>query len=92
MPVVYDLTSDTATQPTDDMFDLMKTASRGDDVFSVGFPPHTHTLAALLSLLSLTNHSLVCLLCSKMNLCMNWKSIWLTFLVMKRRCLALQAP
>ncbi|SAL98580.1 hypothetical protein [Absidia glauca] len=34
MPVVYDLTSDTATQPTDDMFDLMKTASRGDDVFS----------------------------------------------------------
>lgn len=37
MPVVYDLTSDTATQPTDDMFDLMKTASRGDDVFSVSF-------------------------------------------------------
>lgn len=34
--VVYDMTSDTATIPTDDMFDLMKTASRGDDVFAVG--------------------------------------------------------
>ncbi|ORY92241.1 pyridoxal phosphate-dependent transferase [Syncephalastrum racemosum] len=32
--VVYDMTSDTATIPTDDMFDLMKTASRGDDVFA----------------------------------------------------------
>ncbi|KAI8084458.1 pyridoxal phosphate-dependent transferase [Halteromyces radiatus] len=31
---LYDLTSDTATQPTDEMFDIMKTASRGDDVFS----------------------------------------------------------
>ncbi|KAI8645064.1 pyridoxal phosphate-dependent transferase [Parasitella parasitica] len=29
----YDITSDTATEPTDDMFDIMKTASRGDDVF-----------------------------------------------------------
>ncbi|CAO3648472.1 unnamed protein product [Cunninghamella blakesleeana] len=29
----FDLTSDTATQPTDEMFDLMKSASRGDDVF-----------------------------------------------------------
>lgn len=34
---VYDLTSDTATQPTDDMFDLMKTAHKGDDVFKVSF-------------------------------------------------------
>ncbi|CEP12937.1 hypothetical protein [Parasitella parasitica] len=29
----YDITSDTATEPTDDMFGIMKTASRGDDVF-----------------------------------------------------------
>ncbi|KAF7731190.1 Threonine aldolase [Apophysomyces ossiformis] len=32
-PVVYDMTSDTATIPTDDMFDIMKAASRGDDVY-----------------------------------------------------------
>lgn len=32
---VYDFTSDTATIPTDDMFDIMKMASRGDDVFAV---------------------------------------------------------
>ncbi|KAI8979396.1 pyridoxal phosphate-dependent transferase [Mycotypha africana] len=32
-PPKYDLTSDTATQPTDEMFDIMKAASRGDDVF-----------------------------------------------------------
>ena len=31
----FDITSDTATEPTDDMFDIMKTASRGDDVFGV---------------------------------------------------------
>ncbi|KAI8138486.1 pyridoxal phosphate-dependent transferase, partial [Fennellomyces sp. T-0311] len=31
---VHDLTSDTATIPTDEMFDIMKTATRGDDVFS----------------------------------------------------------
>ncbi|KAF1807535.1 pyridoxal phosphate-dependent transferase [Mucor lusitanicus] len=29
----YDITSDTATEPTDDMFELMKSASKGDDVF-----------------------------------------------------------
>lgn len=32
---VYDFTSDTATIPTDEMFDIMKMASRGDDVFAV---------------------------------------------------------
>ena len=32
---VFDLTSDTATQPTDEMFDIMKLAHRGDDVFTV---------------------------------------------------------
>lgn len=31
----HDLQSDTATEPTDAMFDIMKTATRGDDVFSV---------------------------------------------------------
>lgn len=31
----YDITSDTATEPTDDMFELMKSASKGDDVFGV---------------------------------------------------------
>ncbi|KAI8366437.1 pyridoxal phosphate-dependent transferase [Choanephora cucurbitarum] len=31
---VFDLTSDTATQPTDEMFDIMKLAHRGDDVFT----------------------------------------------------------
>lgn len=30
-----DLRSDTTTQPTDAMFDIMKTASRADDVFAV---------------------------------------------------------
>lgn len=32
---VFDLTSDTATQPTDEMFDMMKSAHKGDDVFAV---------------------------------------------------------
>ncbi|KAI8051923.1 pyridoxal phosphate-dependent transferase [Gilbertella persicaria] len=32
-PFVYDFTSDTATIPTDEMFDIMKAASRGDDVY-----------------------------------------------------------
>lgn len=32
---VQDMTSDTATIPTDEMFDIMKQASRGDDVFAV---------------------------------------------------------
>ncbi|KAI7876911.1 hypothetical protein K492DRAFT_239493 [Lichtheimia hyalospora FSU 10163] len=32
-PDVYDMTSDTATEVTDDMFDIMKRASRKDDVF-----------------------------------------------------------
>lgn len=31
----FDITSDTATEPTDDMFELMKAASKGDDVFGV---------------------------------------------------------
>ncbi|CAO3651618.1 unnamed protein product [Cunninghamella blakesleeana] len=31
----YDITSDTATKPTDDMFDLMKSASKADDVFGM---------------------------------------------------------
>ncbi|KAG2211815.1 hypothetical protein INT47_004501 [Mucor saturninus] len=31
---MYDLQSDTSTAPTDEMFDIMKLASRGDDVFS----------------------------------------------------------
>ncbi|KAL0092721.1 pyridoxal phosphate-dependent transferase [Phycomyces blakesleeanus] len=33
-PAVYDLVSDTATIPTDDMFDVMKSATRGDDVYT----------------------------------------------------------
>jgi hypothetical protein len=32
---VIDLQSDTATEPTDEMFDIMKSATRGDDVFAV---------------------------------------------------------
>jgi threonine aldolase len=32
---VYDFRSDTVTAPTDEMFDIMKSASRGDDVFQV---------------------------------------------------------
>lgn len=34
-PKIYDLQSDTATEPTDDMFDIMRSASRSDDVFGV---------------------------------------------------------
>ena len=34
-PDFYDLTSDTATEVTDDMFDIMRSASRKDDVFGV---------------------------------------------------------
>ncbi|KAI9248416.1 pyridoxal phosphate-dependent transferase [Sporodiniella umbellata] len=30
---VYDFTSDTSTAPTDEMFEVMKTATRGDDVY-----------------------------------------------------------
>jgi threonine aldolase len=32
---LYDFRSDTVTAPTDEMFDLMKHASRSDDVFQV---------------------------------------------------------
>ncbi|KAI9246833.1 pyridoxal phosphate-dependent transferase [Helicostylum pulchrum] len=32
-PFIFDLTSDTATIPTDEMFDIMKSATRGDDVY-----------------------------------------------------------
>jgi hypothetical protein len=32
---LYDFRSDTVTAPTDEMFDLMKSASRSDDVFQV---------------------------------------------------------
>lgn len=32
---LYDFRSDTVTAPTDEMFDLMKNASRSDDVFQV---------------------------------------------------------
>lgn len=32
-PFIFDMTSDTATIPTDDMFDIMKAATRGDDVY-----------------------------------------------------------
>lgn len=32
---IYDFRSDTVTAPTDEMFDVMKMASRGDDVFEV---------------------------------------------------------
>jgi threonine aldolase len=34
-PFVYDMVSDTATIPSDEMFDIMKAASRGDDVYQV---------------------------------------------------------
>ncbi|KAI8332037.1 pyridoxal phosphate-dependent transferase [Chlamydoabsidia padenii] len=33
--ITYDLTSDTATQPTDAMFEAMKSATKADDVFGV---------------------------------------------------------
>lgn len=32
-PFIFDMTSDTATIPTDEMFDIMKAATRGDDVY-----------------------------------------------------------
>ena len=32
---IYDFRSDTVTRPTDEMFDVMRNASRGDDVFDV---------------------------------------------------------
>lgn len=48
--LVVDLTSDTATQPTDDMFDIMKLASRSDDVFAVSFLLQS-TLSSLIYLL-----------------------------------------
>ncbi|KAG0165444.1 Threonine aldolase [Apophysomyces sp. BC1034] len=38
--VVYDMASDTATVQTDDMFDIMKAASRGDDVYSADQSVH----------------------------------------------------
>lgn len=34
---LYDFRSDTVTAPTDEMFDLMKNASRNDDVFQVSW-------------------------------------------------------
>jgi Beta-eliminating lyase len=35
---VYDMISDTATKPTDQMFEIMKQATRGDDVYHVNTP------------------------------------------------------
>lgn len=32
---IYDFRSDTVTKPTDEMFDIMRNATRGDDVFNV---------------------------------------------------------
>lgn len=32
---IYDFRSDTVTKPTDEMFDIMRNASRGDDVYNV---------------------------------------------------------
>ncbi|KAI9478835.1 MAG: pyridoxal phosphate-dependent transferase [Benjaminiella poitrasii] len=32
-PFIFDMVSDTATIPTDEMFDIMKAATRGDDVY-----------------------------------------------------------
>ncbi|ORX43530.1 hypothetical protein DM01DRAFT_1340695 [Hesseltinella vesiculosa] len=40
MVAKFDVTSDTATQPTEQMFDVMKSASRGDDVFSTDESVH----------------------------------------------------
>lgn len=33
--VIYDMVSDTATKPTDEMFEVMKQATREDDVYHV---------------------------------------------------------
>ncbi|KAI7869159.1 pyridoxal phosphate-dependent transferase [Spinellus fusiger] len=32
-PFIYNFTSDTSTEPTDELFDIMKAASRGDDMY-----------------------------------------------------------
>lgn len=40
---LYDFRSDTVTAPTDEMFDLMKSASRSDDVFQVSSSKQTKT-------------------------------------------------
>jgi hypothetical protein len=38
---LYDFRSDTVTAPTDEMFDIMKSASRSDDVFQVSVKKKT---------------------------------------------------
>ncbi|KAI8071214.1 pyridoxal phosphate-dependent transferase [Gongronella butleri] len=43
-PAVHDITSDTATRPTDAMFDVMKSATKEDDVF--GMDTSTNELEA----------------------------------------------
>lgn len=56
---VYDLTSDTATLPTDEMFEVMKMASRGDDVFQVRTMQQSITALTFFShayLYHMTNH------------------------------------
>lgn len=42
---LYDFRSDTVTAPTDEMFDLMKHASRSDDVFQVSHYKYKQTNA-----------------------------------------------
>jgi threonine aldolase len=41
---LYDFRSDTVTAPTDEMFDIMKAASRNDDVFQVRKKKCTYTI------------------------------------------------
>ncbi|KAG2226777.1 hypothetical protein INT45_005742 [Circinella minor] len=68
-PDFYDLTSDTATEVTDDMFDIMRSASRKDDVF--GNDPSVNELEhhlGLRSLLTQPPHSVLCDAQSHINL------------------------
>ncbi|KAG9304285.1 hypothetical protein G9A89_019847 [Geosiphon pyriformis] len=51
-PVFFDLRSDTETRPTDEMFDVMRAASRGDDVY--GEDESTNDLEAYMA--ELTGH------------------------------------
>lgn len=45
---LYDFRSDTVTAPTDEMFELMKGASRSDDVFQVSYYKQINKLSILM--------------------------------------------
>lgn len=73
-PFIYDFVSDTATIPTEDMFDVMKLATCGDDVFQV------IRLTHIFKLFNLTFYQRATMTVE------SWKTTLLICLAMKQPC------